>query len=346
MDGRCSPPTWVIDVDGLRGDQLPDRITLPTFGSDDSGATVLRDVERWITSKPLRRLVEAYGGDPGDNTDVDKQLEHLLEFSAAHWDFRGGRERNEAVEPDIPADTGELITRCAFELGLSGNTWPRWKDYDHVIVLGGLARTCLARTRHAAELLRRGITAAEVTGIGGFRRLTPGELENASELSLSACRYEVDALTAGLRRAFDVKDSGDTETAGDPVTDPNRSWSVTTLASTDRVRLRAIAGPSSRPEMRRADTADTIGFWSAHVASPYDKRVLVVTSPIYVPFQHCDAIRMIGLPFGSRVDTVGLRPEWLPSVLRPEPANPARYLQEIRSTLWSMRRLVTDINEA
>ena len=332
-------------VDG--GEELPERVALPTFGSGDTTRTVLAGVRRWITSPPLRRLVTEFGGDCDDSAELGALLNRLLAFSADHWDFRRGRERADSVEPEWSGETAELVISAAGALGLSGGGGPVHDAYDHILVLGGLTRTCLARTWHAAQLLRHGVSAPDVAAIGGFRALTPAETEAAVELSLPPCRYEVDVLTAGLGRAFGTETVEGTERAGDPATDPNRSWSVTTLAGSDATRLRVVAAPSSRPRTRRADTADTIRFWADRVAGlSAGDRVLVVTSPLYVPFQHCDAIRTIGLRYDCRVETVGLRPDWLPANLRPSPPSPGRYLQEIRSTLWSMRRLVTAIEEA
>ena len=66
----------------------------------------------------------------------------------------------------------------------------------------------------------------------------------------------------------------------------------------------------------------------------------MVTAPIYVPFQHCDALRVLAVPYGCGVDTVGVDPG-LPALRAlPEPTlTPGRYLQEIRSAIRSMRHL-------
>lgn len=82
-------------------------------------------------------------------------------------------------------------------------------------------------------------------------------------------------------------------------------------------------------------------FWAEKAAKvrPGD-RLLVVTSPRFVPFQHCDAVRILGLGYGCAIDTVGMRTEWLPDMLSMSEPTPDQYLQELRSTFFSMRRLV------
>ncbi len=92
-----------------------------------------------------------------------------------------------------------------------------------------------------------------------------------------------------------------------------------------------MAAPSAEPSVRRADTSDTYRFWAGeHHPGPGDA-VLIVTSPIYVPFQHADALRLLTLPYGCAVDTVGFDAA--------QRSGPERYLQEIRSAVRSMRKL-------
>ncbi|GAA4897845.1 hypothetical protein LX16_1047 [Stackebrandtia albiflava] len=316
-------------------------VRLPVCDTDTAPADLLADVEGWVTSAPLRDLVHRFGGRLPAGT-LDDVLTYLLDFSAVHWDFRGGRERADARRAVFDAETDAAILDAVHRLGLRGPTSPRLDRYDHVLVLGGLIRACLARTWYAAELLRTGITAPEVTAVGGFRVMAETERRLADALDAPGCHYETDCLVAGLRQAFGADTGSDVRAGGDPAEDPNRAWSVVTFRPPGAPVLRAVAAPSSEPELRRAHTGDSIRYWADDVVGlPRGAAVLVVTSPTFVPFQHCDAIRHIGLPYGCRVETVGLRTESLPPRLRVEPPDPDRYLQEVRSTIWSMRRLAT-----
>lgn len=56
-----------------------------------------------------------------------------------------------------------------------------------------------------------------------------------------------------------------------------------------------------------------------------------MTTDIYVPFQHCDAIRVLGLSANCGIDTVGADGS--------ASAAPGPYLQEIRSAVRAMRNL-------
>jgi hypothetical protein len=59
--------------------------------------------------------------------------------------------------------------------------------------------------------------------------------------------------------------------------------------------------------------------------------VLVVTTDLFVPFQHCDAVRLLGLPYGCAVETVGFDTSTTVRTFE--------LLQEVRSAIRSMRAL-------
>ncbi len=73
--------------------------------------------------------------------------------------------------------------------------------------------------------------------------------------------------------------------------------------------VRVVAAPSSEPGVRRANTPDTYA-WLAGESGWVGRgdSVLLVTTDIYRPFQHADAIRMLTLPHGIDVDLVGVQP--------------------------------------
>jgi hypothetical protein len=67
--------------------------------------------------------------------------------------------------------------------------------------------------------------------------------------------------------------------------------------------------------------------------------VLLVTTDLYVPFQHVDAIKTLGLDLRCGIETVGFSrrtfPHW--------PSGPAKHgelLQEIRSAILSLHNLL------
>lgn len=295
-------------------------------------------IEAWIGSEPMRDLLAEFGGAlPGGG--LRAELDYLEAFSLEHWDFRAGRERFETEAERFDPARERFVDEAARALGLRGGTRPRLPHYTHVLVLGGMVGSCLFRTRFAAELLAGGVTADDVTGVGGFRPFSDGESALAERAGLGDGRFEVDAMETGVKRAFGIATEPKTEEEGDPLRDPGRSWKIASY-TVGPMTVRAVAAPSSEPERRRADTADTCRFWAERVAGlgPGDS-VLVVTSSIYVPFQHCDAVACMGLPYGCEIDTVGVDPASLPETGFRSEYTAGDRLQEIRSAIRSMRRL-------
>ncbi len=294
-------------------------------------------VRAWAESAPLRALVRRFGGDwpAGDLTAV---LARLDEFSARHWDFRQGRERPDAREPALDPATVGLILDSAAALGLVRAAAPPRPGYAHLVVLGGLAHACLRRVAYAAHLLRDGPTVdGEVAVLGSFRPLTGPERRVLADTGLSG-ETEVDVLDAAVRRFFGLAAPVDED--GHDGGHPHHSWSSRTYQPNGLPPVRVLAAPSSEPERRRAHTADTQRFWAEHVRLRGEDQVLMVTAPIYVPFQHCDALRTLTLPYGCGIDTIGVDPALATLARVPEPTLTAgRYLQEIRSAIRSLRAL-------
>jgi hypothetical protein len=316
-------------------------VPLPGAGATPDG--ILTGVARWITAAPLRALVDRFGGD-WPSGDLAEVLAALDAFSARHWDYRGGRERPEAREPAFDPATARLVLASATALGLVRPTPPALPGYTHLVVLGGLAHACLRRTAYAARLLRNGpAVTGEVAVLGSFRRLSPVESAVLTDAGFDGCATEVDALDAGVRAAFGV--TVPVEEVGEDADHPHRAWSSRTYRPDGLPPVRLLAAPSSEPDRRRAHTADTQRFWAEHVRLRDGDPVLMVTASIYVPFQHCDALRTLAVPYGCGIETVGVDPALVELTGVPEQTlTPGRYLQEIRSTIRSMRALHTALH--
>ncbi|SCF03512.1 hypothetical protein [Micromonospora mirobrigensis] len=313
------------------------QVALPGGAAVTTTAELAAGVRAWIASPPLRTLVGHFGGDwPAG--DVSAVLAALDDFSARHWDFRQGRERPDAREPALDPATARLVLAAADALGLVRPTPPARPGYAHLLVLGGLAHACLRRTAYAAQLARRVEVTGEVAVLGSFRTLSPDESRLLADVGIPGCATEVDVLDAGVRAAFGVDTP--TREEGEDADHPHRAWSSRTYHRPGLPPVRVLAAPSSEPDRRRAHTADTQRFWAEHVRLRAGDPVLMVTAPIYVPFQHCDALRTLALPYGCGIDTVGVDPESAAPVPVPEPTlTPGRYLQEIRSAIRSLRAL-------
>ena len=313
-------------------------MALPASAAERADGRIATGVRAWVESPPLRTLVGRFGGDwPAG--DLSAVLAALDDFSARHWDFRQGRERPDAREPALDPATARLVLDTAATLGMVRAAPPALPRYAHLLVLGGLAHACLRRSAYAAHLARTvaGVSG-EVAALGSCRALSPAESRLLADAGITDCATEVDALDAGVRAAFGV--SAPSEETGEEADHPHRAWSSRTYRPAGLPPVRVLAAPSSEPDRRRAHTADTQRFWAEHIRLRPGDPVLMVTAPIYVPFQHCDALRTLAVPYGCGIDTVGVDPALAALAGVPEPTlTPGRYLQEIRSAIRSMRAL-------
>jgi hypothetical protein len=184
---------------------VPDpQVTLPTGAAGAPADQVAAGIDAWISAEPLTALIDHFGGDRPVG-DLAHRLAALDDFSARHWDFRAGRERPEAREPELDPATRRLVARASTALGLVRPVAPARADYAHLVVLGGLAHACLRRVAHAAALVRTGPTVrGEVAVLGSFRPLSPAERHALAGAGVGDCTTEVDALDAAVRAAFRV----------------------------------------------------------------------------------------------------------------------------------------------
>jgi hypothetical protein len=317
-------------------------VPLPACAPHFARDAVAGEIHRWISSEPMAALVTEHGGTLPD-LGTGELLAWLDDFSGEHWDFRkhGNVERDQVRAPEFTADAAALIRAAATALNLAGAAHPPHRAYDHLLVLGGLGPACLQRTEYAARLIRDGVvTVPAAAALGSFRPLTPAE---TALPVLADAAYEVDAMDTGIREGFGFGKPVLCEASSAAV--DNTAWEVRIHREPGRPDVHVLAAPSSDPDRRRANTADTYEFWARRVSLTPADRILVVTSPIYVPFQHSDAIRMLALRHGCGIDTIGFDPARATVPMTPGATSPDRYLQEIRSGILSMRRLHSALAE-
>jgi len=275
-------------------------------------------IAAWVHSPALGALLEAFGA-PALPPSLPAALETLDEFSARRWDYRGGRERDQARQETFTPELDALIRDAATALGLLGRQTPAASSYDQLLVLGGGVRTMAARASFAASL------EASVGGVAGLGSTRPLPEDGAAqELGLRDCPTEGDAVDEGLRRAYGLH-GPPSEHAGD-------GWWLRSYLDA-QVPVHVLAAPSRRLG-QRADTADTLLGWAdVVVQEPRGARLLVVTTDLYVPFQHADTVRVLGLGYGCTIDTVGF--DSAASPVTPTPRTDA-LLQAIRSAICAL----------
>lgn len=261
----------------------------------------------------------------------------LERFAAKHWDFRRGRERNLATTARLTANQVAAIDIAAANLGLKGTAPPRLNHYDAVIMTGGMVRAGIVKPRYVRELAERGIEWKEGIFLGGFRRFGGDEVPLAPLLGVAGDN-EFDSMSVGMRQAFDLGSAESTHGFDHTIgVQPEASdWREECWNWHGRT-LRVIAAPSSDPQNRRANTVDTYRFWASRANGI--RSVLVVTTPIYVPYQGAGAIEVLGIERGFSVETVAVSATSSNLGQHSQVFTAQHRAQELRSAIHGLRNL-------
>lgn len=298
------------------------------------------DIDRWAMALRDSDVVSAFSESAAGSirrlAGVEL-LDSLENFASSRWDFRGGRERNLAAPSTFSERQAAAIDSAATMLGLAGTPGPRRTAYDAVIMTGGMVRAGIVKPRYLRELTDHGLEWREGVFLGGFRPFAGDESELGRALGVAGGN-EFDAMTTGMELAFGLGQPASVDPHGVPSSGlaGNSVWREDSWGWNGRI-LRVVAAPSSRPELRRANTVDTFRFWAARAHGI--RSVLVVTTPVYVPYQGAGAIEVFGLEFGMSVETVAVSATASDLGRHTQLFLPQHRAQELRSAVHGMRSL-------
>ena len=295
----------------------------------------------FVNCQSLRALVESFGGYYPSSTEV-QNLHYLLEFSSC-WDYRAKNatrtENNENARWLIEQNTLTELQKKYLEatkkdLGLVGNSSPQNQSYDYIWVLGGAKLSCLLRTKLASEICKNLVAQPKkISLLGSSRPINESERATTNTYAPNA-KTEFDLFLAAHDAIFPASCFSISE---DTNFNQNSNWRV--LEYDDGISI--LSAPSSMPNVRRANSLDTYLFFMKTYNVPPGSRILLVTSEIYVPYQHLEAYRSVALKYDVGIETVGFPSMWggeLQGMVSDE-----NFLQEIRSSIQSMNRLVNEI---
>jgi hypothetical protein len=296
-------------------------------------------VEAWIRHPALDALAAQWGRVPPDATP--ERLAFYRVVADELWDFRKGKERNQVVGADLTTDQVSLIEDASEVLGLRTATCPARQTYDSVLILGGLLRGCLTRTRAAHELITGGLIAHSVVGLGGTRVLTEPEVDQGERLGIRATT-EYQAMLGAVVSVF--APDGNPSVTSHEDEQPNAAWAITDFPG--EPRLAVVSAPSLEPEKRRANTSDTLIWWTARESGAGGANYLLITHPIYVPYQAATAVRTYGLPNNAGVELTGVTATAGDLGRLTQEFLPHNYLQEIGSAIRGYSDLWDAMNES
>jgi len=301
--------------------------------------TVVQTAKAWTNSAAMRALVTAFGGDQtfllDGAGDLITRVERLYTFSE-RWEGRAfGQERNQSTHLSMTPEQRETALAATSALGLQDGPPPQHAAYDHVLLLGGLIRACFNRPAFAAQLITSGaVRTSSVVALGGHRPFGTSDNPDRDEFVLATrlghpeLTEEYQALDLGTRDAFSLGEP--TRVEGERHDTIGGTWGIRHYVRPGGTTVQVAAAPSSEPDTRRAHTGDTYSFFAKRMGHLRPgARLLLVTTPIYVPSQHFTALHRLALPYGVQVETVGRNPESLTGALRTQ-YTPAHYLAEVR----------------
>jgi hypothetical protein len=313
---------------------LDSRATLPgANGATADPALIAAEVAAWIDALPLRDLAAGFGAQAPSAGSVLERLDAWDDTSAQLWDYRRATRsrahaRERARDLRFTSEQERLTLAAAHALGLAGETAPAHAEYDHVLILGSYLDACMQRADRAAALIKEAVSARAVHGLASLRPFEEYDHQVAARLRIEPEETEFGAMDVAVRRAFGVTEAAQ-------ATAHPRSHTYVTGAG---LPVSVLAGRARDATATRANTADTFRDWAAAHARR-GERLLLITTTYFVPFQHCDAIRVLGLEMGCRIDTIGVDPATSAEPALRRPLTVADYLMEIRSALRSMRAL-------
>jgi hypothetical protein len=294
-------------------------------------AEIIDGIRTWVHSEALGALLDGFDV-PLPQGSLPNRIAELVEASAV-WDYRQGGERSTIRPVSYGPELGDLIDAAVTALGLATNGSPGLDGYDHMLVLGGGPKTARARPSFAASLAAKDVTVSHIAGLSSLRPLTAVAPEATRASLAPQAATEADVMAEGMKEAFSAHELACEK---DGLTSEGAPWWVRRY-ETSEVGIHVIAAPTSDVR-RRANTADTLAGWAEFVKAPgQNDRILIVTTDLFVPFQHYDAVRILGLRYGCGVETVGLDPrnysQWLKGSKQTE------VLQEVRSAILALGQL-------
>lgn len=317
-------------------------VPLPSLAPGELTAARLDPVLRdWVSSAPIRALAEASGWDWPSGLDTGELLRRLARLSS-DWDFRRGAERN-FISTDAAVVNGhlvpeELIISAAQALGMVSATPVPQDQFSSMVVLSGLVRACVNRTRRAAALVREGI-GAPVMVLGGHRKLGGDEPVLAKEQGFGEQFDEADVVLAATRQAFRLSEPEYSEKHGPDRTDwDDELWSAGARYRWPGVDVLIV--PSGEAG-RRVNTVDQLRYWADQSGISRHDRVLLLTTQIYVPYQQLAGLKVLGIERECLVYCCGV--DAASSFLPPNSFSGKSYLQEIRSALGAASDLMAAV---
>lgn len=299
-----------------------------SLSSEEKAADLNKQFDAFMDSDALKSICSLLGCDP----------ESLgLVFSASR--SSGGRvieEQDMKQSADLTDLRYELYPLLR-ELGAYDINEPLSDDFSRIIVLGGSLNACNTRVLRAPSLVN-GRTLS-VDCITCYRPVNP--VERASSDFTSVCETEFGVMAEALSGAFGLDPlafADDFE--GDR--NLNSVSCIRTFRDAPGGRLyRVFAAPSAEPQLRRADTFDSLDYYLKKQPLSADERLLFITSNRYCNRQFIQlASKMLSSGCHAGFDIIGCQSSReIPSA---DQYDPTRLIYDLAATADWIRRFSSE----
>lgn len=304
------------------------RFIMPDNISDVSqkAEAVLAQLDEFLHSEALRKLLGIL--------DID------IDTMGSAYNIRMGADGSVVELQELKSSISlkekrEVLYPLFRELGFIDINKPVKKNHSRIIVLGGSLNACNERSECAKNWIDE--TTVYVDGLACYRPIGSAERKNAA---FSLCDTEFGAMSENFVRVFNLD--------GQEFTDDfksNRNLNsvacVRNFGKSGNREYRVFAAPSREPNLRRADTADTLSFYYGHGEQmSADDSVLFITNNIHCNRQFLQlAYCMIQGGCPGTIDIIGCySDEHVTSV---DKYDPLLYLQELIGIIDWMNRFKT-----
>jgi len=246
----------------------------------------------------------------------------------------GGVRETQAIAP-LEALEGcrDALYPLLRELGYLDINRPLHSEYSHVLLLGGSLNACFVRAEYAREWIGPAVRA--VDGLACYRPINP--IERGRSAFSSPCDTEFGVMADAFVSAFHLPASGWEDVFhGDRNLNRISCVRTCTVSSGSR-QYRVFAAPSTQPELRRADTGDSLLYYLEQTQLQPSDSLLAITHNIHCNRQFIQlAYELLKHRSGVYLDVIGCVPD--DKIVTRESYNPALYIQELISTLdWIER---------
>lgn len=244
---------------------------------------ILQQLEVWINSSELANIVSSFGGSLPADLTLEGKISWLLEFSD-RWDYRkkqktqdkatGENARWKVSNENITTEQEKAVHDAVFRLGLIGVQVPECKSFDYILVLGGARFSCLYRSQYVEDLLKNGtVKTKEIILLSGMRPVLDSERE-ATDTYAPQALTEYDLINSGAESSLHLKkDFYEERYHSENI---NLNWAIRKYQTEDSVTVTSYSGPSSEPEIRRANSSDTYKFFLEKKNVQTGSRLLLV----------------------------------------------------------------------